>query len=239
MGWTWVMYNYTFMKVEQGGYSEKLSFLLGDYSIIAFLWRITSWKVQRWIQLIMCFFSMVAMKLCNIFLWFIVFLFFLDKVWIAMLEWFGVLSALQQNIFCHAQQFCGLYLFNKAYREKLHTLWLVCIWKIWKDCNNWVFNQNGCCFEHLVDQIKVHSWWWYKAKNNSFAYEIAPWWTNPSMCLDLCNSLWTLKVLLRHHTLIYFFFFCSFKLVLYRNLFNSKLIVFWLFWHVLCWNRWF
>jgi len=75
--------------------------------------------------------------------------------------------------------------YSRARRSFLQLLWLLCIWLVWNERNNRLFNNTETSIEHLLDKTKFHSLWWLKANKITFVYSSHNWWSNPLLCLGI------------------------------------------------------
>ena len=73
-----------------------------------------------------------------------------------------------------------------------HFKWIVnnntkqkCVWLIWGERNNKIFNNVETPIIQLLDKVKFHSLWWLKAGNITFVYGSQSWWSDPMRCLGL------------------------------------------------------
>jgi len=73
-------------------------------------------------------------------------------------------------------------------------IWLACLWIIWKERNNIIFNNNTSSIiqlldndflEKLLDGVKLFFCWWPKAKFTHIVFGYHDWWRNPLMYLDI------------------------------------------------------
>ena len=73
----------------------------------------------------------------------------------------------------------------KPRRSFLQLLWLLCVWLLWGERNNRIFNNVGTPIVQLLDKVKFHFLWWLKAKNTTFVYDTHSWWSDPMRCFGL------------------------------------------------------
>jgi hypothetical protein len=57
------------------------------------------------------------------------------------------------------------------------------IWSIWKARNDRVFNGTTITVDRLIFSIKVHAWWWFKARKKGFCFDLDHWILNPKSCI--------------------------------------------------------
>jgi len=56
---------------------------------------------------------------------------------------------------------------------------------IWCERNVRVFNQKEESLQHLLDKIKLQSYWWLKANKINFVFNYYLWWLNLLACLGI------------------------------------------------------
>jgi hypothetical protein len=108
-----------------------------------------------------------------------------DAVWRGITSWIGITWVLPNNAISVASQFCGAHGFCKNIRSCLQAIWLASIWSIWKARNDRVFNGTTISIDRLLFSIKVHVWWWFKARKKGFCYDLNHWMLNPKVCIGL------------------------------------------------------
>jgi hypothetical protein len=107
------------------------------------------------------------------------------SLWNRIRSWIGVSGVDTNNIREHFHQFTHYLGLSKARRSFLQLLWLLCIWLVWNERNNRLFNNSEKSIEHLLDKVKFHSLWWLKANKTTFVYGSQNWWSNPLLCLGI------------------------------------------------------
>lgn len=85
----------------------------------------------------------------------------------------------------HILQFGQLGGGYKRLRYTLLVIWLTCIWVIWKERNNKIFNNKAASIYELVDKVKLLSFLWLEEKHVIFAFSYHCWWLNLLVCLDI------------------------------------------------------
>jgi len=70
-------------------------------------------------------------------------------------------------------------------RSFLQLLWLLCVWLIWKERNNRIFNNVHSTIIEFTEKVKFHAYWWLKANNASFVYGCEQWRSDPLFCLGI------------------------------------------------------
>jgi len=100
------------------------------------------------------------------------------SIWYQIRLWISVSGVDTDNIREHFQQFLHYTGHSKARRSFLQLLWLLCIWLVWNERNNILFNNIETSIEQLLDKVKYHSLWWLKANKTTFVYGSQNWWLN-------------------------------------------------------------
>ena len=117
------------------------------------------------------------------------------SLWQHVRLWLGVVGVEPHSIHDHIYQFTHYLGVSKARRSFLQLLWLLCIWLVWNERNNRLFNNIQTPIIALLEKVKHNSHCWLKANNASFVYGTQRWWSDPLLCL---NSLVHI-VLKRYH----------------------------------------
>jgi len=100
------------------------------------------------------------------------------------------------NISDHFHQFIHYTGHSKARRSFLQLLWLLCVWLVWNERNNRLFNNIETPIDQLLEKVKYHSLWWLRANKTTFVYGTQNWLSNLLSCLGIdwlcfCNyTLW-------------------------------------------------
>ena len=84
---------------------------------------------------------------------------------------------------------------SKTFWSFLSLIWFVCVWVIWKERNSLIFKILWALriiqdesLHHLVDRVKLLSFWWLKINNITFSFDYHMWWLNPLICPGLVIS---------------------------------------------------
>ncbi|RHN49776.1 hypothetical protein MtrunA17_Chr6g0450221 [Medicago truncatula] len=77
--------------------------------------------------------------------------------------------------------------FFKNICNTFYLIWLSCVWIVWRDRNARIFKHQEDFIHHLLDKIKLQSYWWMKATHPNFAFNYYMWWLNPLLCLGSCS----------------------------------------------------
>jgi len=107
------------------------------------------------------------------------------SLWQHIRLWIGVNGVDPQNITQHFYQFTHSTGHSKARRLFLHLIWLLCVWLVWIEHNNRLFNNIETPIIQLLEKVKFHSLWWLKAKNTTFVYGSQRWWSDTLLCLGI------------------------------------------------------
>jgi len=91
-------------------------------------------------------------------------------LWLHIRSWIGVYGANSQNISEHFHQFIHYTGHSKARRSFLQLLWLICVWLVWNERNNSLFNNIETPIDQLIEKVKYHYLWWLKANKTIFVH---------------------------------------------------------------------
>ena len=123
-----------------------------------------------------------------------------SSLWHHIRSWIGIYGADPQNISDHFYQFIHYSGYSKARRSFLQLIWLLCVWLVWNERNNMLFNNIETSIDQLLEKAKFHSLWWLKAHNTFFVYGSQRWWSDPLFYLSidwstylyiLCMTAWS------------------------------------------------
>jgi len=110
---------------------------------------------------------------------------FFGDIWCQVRLWLGF-SGVDYHIigdhFLHFTYYLGGL---KTRHSFLKLIWLLCVWLIWKERNNRIFNNITTPIEELVKKVKFHSYLWLCANNAAFVYDCQQWRSNPLLCLGI------------------------------------------------------
>ncbi|GAU32175.1 hypothetical protein TSUD_68460 [Trifolium subterraneum] len=107
------------------------------------------------------------------------------SLWMLVRSWLGVSLADPLDLTGHFSQFTFSSGSARARRSFLQLIWLLCVWTIWKERNNRLFRNSEQSVSQLMDQVKLHSYWWLKSSNITLAYNYHCWWSSPFLCLGI------------------------------------------------------
>jgi len=77
---------------------------------------------------------------------------------------------IRQSLRAHFFQFTNYLGGLRARRSFLQLLWLLCVWLVWNERNNRLFNNYHTSITEIMDKVKFHSYQWLKANNVTFVY---------------------------------------------------------------------
>jgi len=89
------------------------------------------------------------------------------------------------NISDHFLQFTYLTGGGKARRSFMQLIWLLCAWVVWNERNRRLFNNVITLVPRLLDNVKLMSLGWLKAKRANFVFGTQQWWSSPLVCLGI------------------------------------------------------
>jgi hypothetical protein len=98
------------------------------------------------------------------------------QLWMQIRSWLGLSSVDTHCAQDHFHQFGHLGGIPRQTHQFLKLIWLACAWTIWKERNNQIFNNKALSLHELLDQVKLLSFTWLKAKTINFAYTYHEWW---------------------------------------------------------------
>jgi hypothetical protein len=107
------------------------------------------------------------------------------SLWQYIRSWIGISGVDPHNISEHFYQFTHSTGHSKARRSFLQLIWLLCVWLVWNERNNRLFNNIETPILQLLDKVKFNSFWWLKAKNTTFLYDSQRWWSDSFLCLGI------------------------------------------------------
>nr|KYP53060.1 hypothetical protein KK1_025062 [Cajanus cajan] len=110
--------------------------------------------------------------------------YFAYHVWMLSLEWCGFTSVLLNSFIAHFDQFLGLPLCPSKMRYRWAVIWLTVIWSIWLARNALIFSDKVLSTLDVLELVKLRTWKWLKARDNSFSYSFSSWAESPAVCLN-------------------------------------------------------
>jgi len=85
------------------------------------------------------------------------------KIWLGIYNWLGLTTVHPKHVADHLLQFEHLGGFSKYTRATFQLICLSSVWVIWRERNAHVFSHKDETLQHLLDKIKLQSYWWLKA----------------------------------------------------------------------------
>jgi len=98
-------------------------------------------------------------------------------------DWIGVFGADLSEVAAHFHQFTYLAggLINR--HSFIQLLWLLCVWIMWTERNNKLFNNEVNSMNQLLEKVKINSYWWMEAANAVYVLGTHDWFACPLACL--------------------------------------------------------
>jgi hypothetical protein len=108
-----------------------------------------------------------------------------EYLWSQVRNWLGISTVFPNDIHDHLLQFSHLAGIPRYTHSLLKGIWFACVWIIWKDRDDNLFNNAGSNPYALFEKVKLHSFLWVKAKHPNFSYCYYDWWTHPLLCMGV------------------------------------------------------
>lgn len=106
------------------------------------------------------------------------------KVWMRVLSWWGISTALPNNVQDLFIQF-GMLGASCSSSAKIRTvIWIATVTAIWQTRNKVAFQGAVGEVEAIVDLIHFRSWLWLKSTIANFSYSMFEWVHNPWECIS-------------------------------------------------------
>jgi len=96
-----------------------------------------------------------------------------------------VYTADPANIIDHLYQFGTCAGYAKSRCSFMHLIWFATVWVIWKERNDRIFRGIQKSPIQLLENVKLISFWWLKAKNIAFYYSFHFLCQNPFVCASI------------------------------------------------------
>jgi len=106
-------------------------------------------------------------------------------LWLMVRAWLGVEgvhSHATSDHFLQVIQYAGDL---KSRRSLFKLIWLQCVWDLWNERNDRLFQNRQSSLPHLLDKVKSYSLWWLKASNMVFNFGTHNWWSSPLLCMGI------------------------------------------------------
>ncbi|XP_024640546.1 uncharacterized protein [Medicago truncatula] len=107
------------------------------------------------------------------------------SVWVLLGHWLGFSFVPPGSIKDHYIQFTHLAGLPRSTYVFLKVIWLACVWAIWKERNNRVFNDTVIDPLHIVEKVKLNSFLWLSSNIEPIAFGFYDWWRHPLFCMGV------------------------------------------------------
>jgi len=107
------------------------------------------------------------------------------SIWQQVRAWLDFSGVDHHSLGAHFLQFTNYLGGMKTRRSLLQLTCLPCVWLIWKERNNRIFNNIFSPIPDIVDKVKFHSYWWLRANNAAFVFGCQQWQSDPLFCLGI------------------------------------------------------
>jgi hypothetical protein len=107
------------------------------------------------------------------------------SVWHYVYRWVGISFIAPATIGDHFQQFGQLAGLSRSTHSFMTLIWHACVWVIWKERNNRIFQQKLLTSDRLAEMVKIMSFNWLKANMPSFAFSYNDWGQHPLLCMGV------------------------------------------------------
>lgn len=107
------------------------------------------------------------------------------RVWYLVCHWLGIPCVFQGSVTQHFIQFTNLAGMARGSHDYLKIIWLACVWAIWKERNNCVFNNLASDPLSIVERVKLFSFLWLSSNVASFPFGFHDWWRYPLFCMGI------------------------------------------------------
>ncbi|KEH41179.1 hypothetical protein MTR_1g046260 [Medicago truncatula] len=101
------------------------------------------------------------------------------SVWHYVYRWVGISFIAPATVGDHFQHFGQLAGLSRSANSFLTVIWHACVWVIWKERNNKIFQQKSLTSDRLSERVKIMSFNWLKANMPSFAFSYNDWGQHP------------------------------------------------------------
>jgi hypothetical protein len=117
-------------------------------------------------------------------------------------NWLGVYLADPSNIVDHFYQFDTYSDYGISRCSLMHLIWFACLWFLWKERNVRLFQNKENSLTEILENIKLLSFWWFKAKSVNFYYSFHNWCQNPFLCAGIDYIIFLLAELLLYLSVV-------------------------------------
>ncbi|GAU20483.1 hypothetical protein TSUD_130400 [Trifolium subterraneum] len=106
-------------------------------------------------------------------------------LWILVCSWLHIDACASEVLQVHFTQFVACLGGSRTRRSFLQLVWLCCMSVIWHERNNRVFKAEGTTMQHMLERVKLCTYWWMKAHNVHLGIHTHRWWSSPLVCLGI------------------------------------------------------
>jgi len=106
-------------------------------------------------------------------------------LWQHVRNWLGVSGADPYTVHDNFFQFTNALGTSRTRRSFMQLLWLLCVWILWNERNNTLFNNVHMSMIELLEKVIFNSLWWLKVNNATFVFGTQRWWSDPLQCLGI------------------------------------------------------
>jgi len=101
------------------------------------------------------------------------------NMWVSVSHWLNIHFVAPEVLRAHLLQFGHLEGLPRFTYSFLKLIWLACVWVIWREMNNHVFNQKASELQQMTDRVKMLSFRWLKACMSTCSFK----WRHPLLCM--------------------------------------------------------
>jgi hypothetical protein len=106
-------------------------------------------------------------------------------LWHHVYRWLGIVFISPDLVRDNLHQFGNLAGLPRYTHSFLQVIWHACVWLIWEERNNRIFNHKTKDVVLLVDSVKLTSFLWLKANKLTSAFSYTDWWRDPFLCMGV------------------------------------------------------
>ena len=106
-------------------------------------------------------------------------------IWNLLWQWLGISHVAADEIREHFIQFTDMAGMPRSSYPFFKVIWLGCVWVIWKERNDRIFNNVASDPVTLIDKGKLNSFLWLKFNNATFLFNYHEWWCHPLLCMGV------------------------------------------------------
>ncbi|GAU39449.1 hypothetical protein TSUD_290150 [Trifolium subterraneum] len=107
------------------------------------------------------------------------------SLWSMVRAWLDITSVDPIILTDHFLQFTWSSGGLRARRSFLQLISVLCVWVIWNEINQRLFQNSELSPPLLLDKVKLYSYWWLKTTNSTITSNYHSWWSSPFTCLGL------------------------------------------------------